>query len=88
MLAPQQARYRAFHGRALAHNRRTRRLAETELQAAVALDPRAADYRVMLAELYRDIGLRRRAEEELERALTLDSAHADARRLLRSLREG
>ena len=88
MLAPQQARYRAFHGRALAHNRRTRRLAETELQAAIALEPRAADYRVMLGELYRDIGLRRRAEEELGRALTLDPAHADARRLLRSLREG
>ncbi|HEX7174543.1 MAG TPA: DnaJ domain-containing protein [Pyrinomonadaceae bacterium] len=87
MLAPQQARYRAYHGRALAHNRRMRRLAETELQAAVALDPRAADYRVMLAELYRDIGLRRRAEEELERALTLNPTHAEARRLLRSLRE-
>ena len=88
LLAPQQARYRAYYGRALAQNRRTRRRAEVELQAAIALDPRAADYRVMLGELYRDIGLRRRAEEELERALTLDPAHAAARRLLRALREG
>jgi curved DNA-binding protein CbpA len=88
LLAPQQARYRAHYGRALAYNRRTRRRAEVELQAAVALDPRAAEYRVMLGELYRDIGLRRRAEEEIERALTLDPAHAAARRLLRALREG
>jgi tetratricopeptide (TPR) repeat protein len=86
MLAPQQARYRAYHGRALAQNRRMRRRAEEELRAAVALEPRAGEYRVLLAELYRDIGLRRRAEEELERALTLDPANAAARRLLQSLR--
>jgi hypothetical protein len=40
----------------------------------------------MLAELYRDVGLRRKAEAELERALALDPHHAQALRLLKELR--
>ncbi|HEV2708358.1 MAG TPA: DUF4388 domain-containing protein [Pyrinomonadaceae bacterium] len=86
LLAPQQARYRALYGRALAFNRQTRRQAESELQAAITLDGQNASYRVLLAELYQDIGLRRRAEAELERALSIDPQHAQARRLLETLR--
>jgi curved DNA-binding protein CbpA len=85
-LFPKQAQYRAYFGRALALDKASRRQAETELQAAVSLDAGNASYRVMLAELYRDVGLRRKAEAELERALALDPHHAQALRLLKELR--
>lgn len=84
-LAPNQPRYRAYYGRALAAHAQTKRLAEAELQAAVKLDPANATYRVMLATLYRDLGFWRRAINELERALSLDSKNAEARRMLQSL---
>ncbi len=66
LLAPQQARYRAYFGLLLAREKVTRRQAEAELQAAIALDTRNASYRVMLAELYRDVGLRRRSRKRAE----------------------
>lgn len=84
-LQPGVARYRAFYGRALMHNRRTRRMAEAELQAAVSLEPRNADYRVMLAEMYHEVGLRNRALSELEQALSLSPMHAAARRLRKNI---
>ena len=86
LLVPKQARYRALYGRALSREKRSRRQAESELLAAVGLDEKNPAYRVMLAELYIEIGLRRRAEGELERALAFDPSHAAARRLLRELR--
>jgi curved DNA-binding protein CbpA len=86
LLVPKQARYRALYGRALSREKRSRRQAESELLAAVGLDEKNPAYRVMLAELYVEIGLRRRAEGELERALLFDPSHAAARRLLRELR--
>lgn len=86
-ISPGVARYRAHYGRALAQNRNTRRRAESELQTAVSAEPDNVEYRLMIAELYRDIGLRRRAEAELQHALKLSPAHAQARRLLQSLRQ-
>ncbi len=86
LLMPKQARYRAFYGRALAFDRQTRRQAESELQAAITLDEQNVSYRVMLAELYQEIGLKRRAEGELERALSIDPRHAQALRLRDALR--
>ena len=88
LLAPQQARYRAYFGRLLARDKATRRQAEAELQAAISLDTRNVSYRLMLAELYRDVGLRRRAEAELEQALSIDRTSDAARRLLEELRKG
>ncbi|HST52549.1 MAG TPA: DUF4388 domain-containing protein [Pyrinomonadaceae bacterium] len=85
-LVPKDARYRAYFGRALAFDKALRRQAEAELQAAVTLDASNASYRVMLAELYRDVGLRRKAEAELERARSLDPHNAQALRLLEELR--
>jgi DnaJ-domain-containing protein 1 len=85
-MAPRQARYRAHFGRALAHDKTTRRQAEAELLAAVSLDALDASFRVMLAELYRDVGLRRKAEAQLERALVLEPSNAQAHALLRELR--
>jgi curved DNA-binding protein CbpA len=83
--APMEPRYRAFYGQMLAGNESTRRAAETELLAAVKLDPQNAEYRVMLAELYRDLGLKLRAKSEAERAVAADPDNRKARDLLRSL---
>ena len=83
---PKEARYRAFYGRVLAEQHDTRRAAETELQAAVKLDPNNSEYRVMLAELYRDLGLMLRARGEAERAVAADPNNRKARELLRALK--
>lgn len=83
---PNEARYRAYYGRALATQERTRRTAESELQAAVRLDPKNAGYRMMLAELYRDLGFSRRALSEAERALALDRGNQAARELVGRLK--
>ena len=84
-LVPREAKYRAYYGRALAAREKTRRLAENEFQAAVALDPDNATYRVMLAELYLDLKFQRRAQTELDRALALDPNNATAKSLLRKI---
>jgi DnaJ domain/Domain of unknown function (DUF4388) len=84
--APKEARYRAFYGRLLAEHEHTRRAAEAELQAAVKLDPTNAEYRVMLAHLYRDLGLPLRARGEAERALAADPNNRKARELLHALK--
>jgi curved DNA-binding protein CbpA len=84
-LVPKQARYRAYFGRVLARDKTSRRQAESELLAAVSLDAENASYRVMLAELYLDVGLRRKAEGELQRALALEPGNATARRMLEEL---
>ena len=82
---PKEPRYRAFYGQMLAGHESTRRAAETEFLAAIKLDPNNAEYRVMLAELYRDLGLKLRAKGEAERALGVDPNNAKARDLLRAL---
>ncbi|HEY6802507.1 MAG TPA: DUF4388 domain-containing protein [Pyrinomonadaceae bacterium] len=84
-VVPNEARYRAYYGRALAIHESTRRLAEAELQAAVKLEPKNAEYRVMLAELYRDLGFSVRAKSEAERAVAADTNNRRARDLLKSL---
>ena len=80
-----EPRYRAYYGRALALHESTRRLAEAELQAAVKLEPNNAEYRIMLAELYRDLGFQVRAKSEAERALAADHNSRKAKELLESL---
>ena len=86
LLEPREARYRANYGHALMSRPNMRRNAEFELQAAVRLEPNNAPYRLMLAELYKELGLIRRAEGEAERALTLDPKNQAARTLLASLK--
>lgn len=83
---PDDPRYRAYYGKALASTDRTRRLAENEIQAAVRLEPNDIVYRVMLAELFIDLNFHRRAESELNRALELDSQNARAHTLMRKLK--
>lgn len=84
-LLPKEPRFRAYYGRALGTLKETRRLAEAELQAAIKLDPDNAGYRVMLAELYVDLGFFRRAEGEIERAVSMDPHNTAARLLVRKL---
>ncbi|MEP6706080.1 MAG: DUF4388 domain-containing protein [Pyrinomonadaceae bacterium] len=84
---PGEARYRAYYGSALSTQPQARRLAETELQTAITLDPENATYRVMLARLYRELGFARRAQTELERALALEPSNDAARQLLRALNQ-
>ena len=85
MLNPRVARYRAYYGSALMRTPSLRRTAETELQAALKLEPNNASFRVMLAELYQQIGLRKRAEHEAARALSADPTNKSARALLTNL---
>lgn len=81
-IEPRRAQYRAEYGRALSADAKTRRLAEIELKAAIALEPENAAYRVILAELYIALGLRRRAQSEIQRALSIDPKNETARSLL------
>ncbi len=85
--SPGEARYRAYYGSALTTQPQARRLAETELQTAITLDPANATYRVMLARLYRELGFARRAQTELERALALEPNNEAARLLLRTMNQ-
>ena len=87
-LAPNESRYRAHFGQALAKDERLRRNAEAEIKAAIALDAGNASYRVMLAELYSEIGLLKRAQSELDRALDADPNNEAARRLRAKLKRG
>lgn len=86
-MSPHEPRYRAYYGRALAADEKTRRLAESELQAAVKLEPSNALYRAMLAELYFDLRFTRRAQTELDRALALDPNNGNALSLLRKIKK-
>lgn len=86
MLAPREARYRANYGYALIGESNARRVAESELQAAVSLEPNNPSHHTMLAELYKTLGLRRRAQGEIERALAIDPRNVAARALLASLK--
>jgi curved DNA-binding protein CbpA len=86
MLAPREARYRANYGHALIGETDARRVAESELQAAISLEPNNASHRVMLAEFYQKMGLCRRAQGEVERALATDPRNEAAQALLTSLR--
>ncbi|HEU4766639.1 MAG TPA: DnaJ domain-containing protein [Pyrinomonadaceae bacterium] len=85
-LVPNEPRYRAYYGQMLAADEQTRRAAETELQAAIKLDPQNAEYRIMLAQLFRDLGFAIRARGEAERALAADPNNQKARDLLRELK--
>lgn len=85
-LVPNEPRYRAYYGQMLAADEQTRRAAEAELQAAVKLDPQNAEYRLMLAQLFRDLGFAIRARGEAERAVAADPNNRKARDLLRELK--
>jgi curved DNA-binding protein CbpA len=82
---PHEGRYRAYYGHALAAVEDTRRLAEAEIQAAIKIDPANVSYRVMLAELFFNLGFFKRAEGELERAVSREPNNQAARKLMEKL---
>ena len=84
-IAPGEARFRAYYGKALAGAADTRRLAETEMQAAVKLEPGNSTYRIMLAELYCDLGFVRRAANEVKRVISTDPNNSEGLKLLRRI---
>ena len=83
--APNEPRYRAYYGRALASSGKGQRLAETEFQAALRLDPNNASYHLMLAQLYYELTFFKRARAEATRALELDPSQTEAHTLLREM---
>jgi curved DNA-binding protein CbpA len=84
-MEPGNASYRAYYGRALAANERTRRLAENEIQAAVKIEPSNATFRTMLAELYFELKFHKRAKAELSKALSLEPNNTSAILLQRKI---
>jgi curved DNA-binding protein CbpA len=80
--APQEARYHAALGRALARNPHWVREGLQSLERAVQLAPRQAGYHAELAELLAGQGLRIRARKAAEAALRLDPQHAIALKVM------
>ncbi len=81
-LESDNARYHAFYGKALSFDKSKRHTAETELQTAVKLDPDNTVYRIMLAELFIEIGLNARAKGELNRLLKIAPKNKEAQSML------
>lgn len=84
-LAPDNARYHAFYGKALAYEGTHRHKAETEIQAAIKLDPNNELYRIISAEFFIHYNLLKRAEGELKRLLAIAPNNREAHALLDSL---
>jgi len=80
--APQEARYHASLGRALAKNPHWVREGLQSLEKAVQLAPRHPGYHAELAELLAGQGLRIRARKAAEAALRLDPQHEAALRVM------
>jgi hypothetical protein len=84
-LAPKQARYHVYYGKALSYLEKNRHQAEQEFQIALKIEPGNTSYRLMLIEFYIDVNLLKRAEGELKRVLAKEPGNEDARALLDGL---
>ncbi len=84
-LAPKQARYHAYYGKALSHSIKNRHQAEQEIIAATKIEPGNTAHRLMLIEFYIDVNMPKRAEGELKKLLVKDPNNEDAKTLLESL---
>ncbi len=82
---PDNALYRAYLGKALAHEDKQRHRAEGELQAAVRLDPGNPKIRLMLIDFFMEQNLLKRAEGELKRFLEIAPENVEAKKLLAQL---
>jgi len=85
-LAPDVAEYHARYAQALGSHPKLRLQAESEFTTALRLEPNNTEFRLLLAEFYRDHNLMKRAEAEASRVLIADPNNQRARRLLDSLR--
>jgi len=84
---PKNPRYRAYYGKALASDRSHRHKAESELQAAISLDPDNVNYRIMLADFFIQFNLLKRAEGELTRLLASYPTNREAISMLEKLQQ-
>lgn len=85
LLAPDNARYHAYYGKALSADEKQRFKADAEFQTAIRLDPNNPTFRLLLAEFYIQYNLLKRAEGELSRLLILFPNNREAQVLLDSL---
>ncbi len=85
--APKNARYHAYYGKALSADSSQRHKAESEMQAALKLDPQNPTFRILLAEFFIQHNLLKRAEGELNRLLAIFPSNREARDLLDSLQK-
>ena len=85
--APKNARYHAYYGKALSNDSNQRHSAESEMQAALKLDPNNPAFRILLAEFFIEVNLLKRAEGELKRLLDVFPSNREARDLLDSLQK-
>jgi curved DNA-binding protein CbpA len=83
--SPNEARYHAALGRALARHPPAAREAIQALERAVQLAPRSAAFHAELAALFLKQGLRLRAQKAAEQALRLDPREPLARRVADNL---
>ena len=84
---PKNPRYRAYYGKALASDRSQRHKAESELQAAISLDPDNLNYKIMLVEFFIQFNLLKRAEGELTRLLAAYPSNREALAMLEKLQQ-
>jgi curved DNA-binding protein CbpA len=84
--SPNIGRYHAYYGKALSADESQRHKAQSELLAAIQLEPQNAAFRLLLAEFYIRYKLLKRAEGELTRLLETSPNNREAITLLDSLR--
>lgn len=84
--SPKNARYHAYYGKALSADDTQRHKAESEMQAALRIDPNNATFRLLLAEFFIQKNLLKRAEGELTRLLAIFPSNRDANELLDRLK--
>ncbi len=80
------ARYHAYYGKALSADGTQRHKAESEMQAAVRIDPDSPTFRILLAEFFIQNNLLKRAEGELTRLLDIFPGNREALKLLDKLK--
>ena len=84
---PKNARYHAYYGKALSTDEKQKHKAESELQAALKIDPNNPTFRILLAEFFIQFNLLKRAEGEIKRLLDVFPSNREARDLLDSLQK-
>ena len=84
--APKNALYRAYYGKALSADETQQHKAESEMQAALRIEPNNPTFRILLAEFFIQNNLLKRAEGELTRLLAMFPSNRQARDLLDSLK--
>ena len=83
--SPQNALYHAYFGKALSYLEKQHHKAESELQAAIKLDPKNAKIRMMLVEFFVDMKMAKRAVGELNRLLEVAPGNPEATKMLSKL---